>query len=314
MFFKVFNKKKILLFFLINLIIVFFLISFYFIRKIYLLKSKDESILTFSSSVSNDGKSFFIDLNGDNKKDIVYITSSSENQYIISCNINNKNYSLDVKSPLNTLGVSNEIWPISINFLDLSRNKIPEIIIQSSENNVPINHIFKWNGDHFKDVYCSTNSFLGVLDSNNNKTPKIISFSLDNTENNIEKYMLINNNLKNISYEKIYLESYSIIQNFINIITLPYNLYDLPDVFSSNVSSKAIHDIDIINKDNFYYVFQDAFFRDSKWDTKGNITEMNWHLRFRKSSKSNKDENSLLQWNLTLKKDNNNKFIIDKIE
>ncbi|MFR5264587.1 hypothetical protein [Clostridium sp.] len=313
MVFKVFSKKKVLLFSLIILIIIFFSISLYFIKKIYLLNSKDESILTFSSSVTNDGKNFFIDLNGDNKKDIVYITSSSENQYIISCNINNKNYSLDVKSPLNTLGISNEIWPISINFIDLSRDKIPEIIIQSSENNIPINHIFKWNGEYFKDVYCSTNNFLGILDSNNNKTPKIISFSLDHTEDNIEKYMLINNNLKNISYEKIYLESYSIIQNFINIITLPYNLYDLPDIFSTNVQDKVIHDIDIINKDNFYYVFQDAFFKDSKWDTKGNITEMNWNLRFRKCSKSNKNENSLLQWNLTVKKINN-KIIIDKIE
>lgn len=308
MFFKIFIKKKSLLVVTIIILSSIFTISAFLFKEIYLLNNNSQSIETFAST--NQGENFFVDLNGDGKKDSIYISSSnSSNQYIISCTVNNQNYSLEVKSPLNTLGAFNKYWPITISFIDISRDKIPELIIQSSENDIAITHIFKWTGDGFKDLYCSTNEIFGVIDSNNNKSPKFFSFSINNSDGTIQKYMLTNNNIKNISYEKIEIPAYNSIISFIDIVTLPYNLYNLPDIFSDKIPYNLIHKLDALNKGNFYYVFQDGFFKDINWDSKGNISEVNWRVRFKKCSKSNKNDIELLEWDLKLK-NINNKFII----
>ncbi|MGL5615208.1 MAG: FG-GAP repeat domain-containing protein [Sarcina sp.] len=308
MFSKNFNKKKFIIF---TAIIIFIFSTFFTIiilNKIYLFHKLD-TVPTFVSTT--ESSNYLIDLNGDGKKDVLYISSSKDN-YSVSCNINDKVYSFDVKSPINTLGFATDYWPISIKFIDLSRDKIPEIIIQSNENNVAIFHLFKWTGNRFKDLYCSTHEIFGILDSGNNKTPKLLSFSLNDSIEDVEKNMIINNNIKNISYEKIDIFGLESIKEFIELITISYNLYDLPDIFSENLNYDALKTIDQLDKENYFYIFQDSIFNDESWDSKGNVETMNWNLRFRKVSKKDEKDSKLIEWKLSLKRENS-RFKINKI-
>ena len=146
------------------------------------------------------------DLNGDGKEDCLYIELGSENNYIINATINEKSYELTPNKTINSLGNFSPNRPITLNLLDLDRNNIKEIIVQSSEEDSSIQHLFKWTGNGFEDIFYSTNNILGIVDSNNGKTPKILSFSLGDSKENIQKYMLLNK--KDISV----IETYPMIQ------------------------------------------------------------------------------------------------------
>lgn len=303
--------KKITIVIMIIIISLISSVIFILLKNIYKFNNDMKTVNTFLSTSKSE--EIYIDLNGDGKKDVLYISSSND-QYTISSNINGTNYQFNPKSPISTLGKPNEYWPATIKFIDLSRDKIPEIIIQSSENSVAIFHIFKWTGSEFKDIYCSTNEIFGIIDSNNNKSPKFISFSLNNNIEDIQKYMVLNNNVKNISYENLKVPAYNTVNEFINIITLPYNLYNLPGIFSEDIPYSLIHQLDILNKEDFYYVFQDGFFKDINWNEENNISEVHWILRFRKSSKKNNLNSELLEWDLTLKNIGSEKFIITNLK
>lgn len=81
------------------------------------------------------------------KEDCLYIELGSENKYIINATINEKSYELTPSKTINSLGNFSPNRPITLNLLDLDRNNIKEIIVQSSEENSSIQHLFKWTGN-----------------------------------------------------------------------------------------------------------------------------------------------------------------------
>ncbi|MEQ8198781.1 MAG: VCBS repeat-containing protein, partial [Clostridiaceae bacterium] len=119
------------------------------------------------------------DLNADGKTDIIFVTSN-EGKYCISADINNRNYTLSPDASISTLGREYPYWGLRLYVKDISRDGIPEIFIQSSQENIPVFHIFSWNGVEFKDYYCSNNNVAGILNSDSNKTPKVYSGKIVN--------------------------------------------------------------------------------------------------------------------------------------
>lgn len=238
------------------------------------------------------------DLNGNGEEDYIYIELENEQKYHVHTSINDKNYDLIPNKKINSLGKFSSNWPMTLNLLDLDRNNIPEIMIQSSEENVSIQHLFKWTGENFENIFYSTNNILGIIDSNNGKTPKIISFSLTDSKENIQKYMLLNKKLKNISYDSIEPPGLYPIISFIDIISLYYDLSELPNIFTSYIPSGDLSQIWRLEKELYYYTFQDAFFRDIAWNNKGEIITCSWSINFNKISKEN--NNDKLQVNFTI--------------
>lgn len=242
------------------------------------------------------------DLNGDGNEDFIYIDLVNKNNYSLTVDINENNYELIPNKSINSLGIFSPEWPITLNILDLDRNNIPEIIVQSSEKNNPIQHLFKWTGSDFQDIFYSTNNILGIIDSNNGKTPKILSFSLNDSKENIQKYMLLNKKVKNISYDSVESPGFQSIISFIDIISLNYEIDDLPNIFTSYISSQDLSQLWRLDKDLYYYNFQDAFFRDISWDNKGNISTCSWSLNFYKISKENTENKSQINFTVQLEK------------
>ncbi|STB60212.1 hypothetical protein [Clostridium perfringens] len=252
------------------------------------------------------------DLNGDRKEDCLYIELGSENNYIINATINEKSYELTPNKTINSLGNFSPNRPITLNLLDLDRNNIKEIIVQSSEKDSSIQHLFKWTGNGFEDIFYSTNNILGIVDSNNGKTPKILSFSLGDSKENIQKYMLLNKKFKNISYDTVEPTGLYSIISFIDIISLNYEISELPNIFATYIPKEDLSQIWRLEKESYYYDFQDAFFMDIAWNNTGEATNCSWILNFNKIPKENPNNKSQVKFIIQLEKINDT-FLISSI-
>ncbi|MGL4991015.1 MAG: hypothetical protein ACRC57_07640 [Sarcina sp.] len=238
------------------------------------------------------------DLNGDGKNDLIYITEKNDKYYIESL-IDDKIYPLTPKKSLNSLGYYNDIAPISIHFLDLSRNKLPDIILQSLDTIEPIQHIFTFKDNEFKDIFCSTNNILGVLDSKNNKSPKYISCNSLNINKTLNKHMLINSIPKNISYENYSLSFLNEILDFFDDTIFDKNINF--DIIDSKIHQKSSKSLNSLIQDDFTYKLIDIFFMDIAWDTNSLPTEFYFKIRYSQTQNSN---SKLLEFKLTVKLEN----------
>lgn len=252
------------------------------------------------------------DLNGDGKEDYLYIELGSENNYILNATINEKSYELTPNKTINSLGNFSPNRPITLNLLDLDRNNIKEIIVQSSEEDSSIQHLFKWTGNDFEDIFYSTNNILGIVDSNNGQTPKILSFSLGDSKENIQKYMLLNKKFKNISYDTVEPTGLYSIISFIDIISLNYEISELPNIFATYIPKEDLSQIWRLEKESYYYDFQDAFFMDIAWNNTGEATNCSWILNFNKIPKENPNNKSQVKFIIQLEKINDT-FLISSI-
>lgn len=237
------------------------------------------------------------DLNGDGNNDILTL-SVNKNKYVASIQCGHSNYILNPTRPLNSLGNSSKIDPIHLKLIDLNRDNIPEILIQSSEDKACLQHIFSWCTDDFKDVYSSTNNTLGVIDFSNNKTPRFVSFDMYKSIDSIKEYMYIGNSYKDISYEKSTILGLNAIKSIIDIVENPYEPDEIPDIFHNDVDYYSKSILWRLAKNNYSYKFKDSFFTDTKSNSKGIPTEYNWNLRFLKENKN--DKNDIKQIEMTV--------------
>lgn len=265
-------KKNSILSYIISLLILFV-----FISSIYFYFTKDKYIETFTPVSYKNNTSF--DLNGDGEKDEIEI-SKENNSYIINIKSKDKTYPLTNKDNLALLGDSVAKWPIKIDILDISRNNIPEIIVRLSKDKTPINYIFSWNGVNFINTFTSNDNIIGILDSNNNKTPKLLSLSSSKGDGSTKGYIFFEDKLKDITFSKPKVQGLSVIQSFIDIIEAPYELSEAPNIFSSDIDSNELAILWGLDKDNSRYSFQNGYFTDFEWDKDGNVLGINWTLSF----------------------------------
>lgn len=241
------------------------------------------------------------DFNGDGKEDVLYITSK-KGKYYLEVNINDTTYFFNEKKPLNTLGNYYEFWPMTINIIDINRDKLPEIIIQSSQDNTPIQHVFTWTGNEFTDIYCSSNNIIGLLDSGNNQTPKFLSLTIDKKVSEIQQYLVSGKILKNISYENYKAPGLDSIRRFIDAVTFIHELSEPPNIFLPQIPSDNVLILWQLDKGDYFYTFEDGFFRDDAWDKDGAISSCTWTINFKKTSKSSKDDNTQVSFKISLDK------------
>jgi hypothetical protein len=188
--------------------------------------------------------------------------------------------------------------------MDISRNKVPEIFIQALEKETPVQHIFIWNDNKFEDIFCSTNTFLGFMDSSNNKTPRVLSGTIKENKIELTNYMLINNKMQNFSYN--YKENFmgkDTAMGFIQYIeTLPSGESAMPkDIFYPGLSGNDLAAIGKLSGENNSYTFLNASFKDTKWNKAGEVSEIIWSFSFKGISNTNKDVSKNYVLNLKFK-------------
>lgn len=291
----IFLKKKHIYYAVLVIVIV--------IMLAILLSSKKASP-TFNMLVSNN-KMIQADLTGDGKKDILYIKTEKD-KYYMEVNTQEKSLYLEPDKKLATVGLYDPNNPLKITLMDVSRDKIPEIFVQSSQNETPVQHVFLWSEDKFKDIFCGSNNFLGFLDCSNNKTPKFLSGKITGNKIELSSYMFMhdNNKLENISFN--YKDNFigrDTIFSFIRYIeSLPGNEVNKPDnIFYPGLSGQDISIIGRLAGENNTYLFQNCVFKDNKSDKNGEISEILWTLNFKGISNVTKDKVKNYTLNVMLK-------------
>lgn len=271
----IFLKKKHIYYAVLSIIIII-------LFAVYL--SSKKTTPTFNTIVENN-KLIKADFNGDSKEDVLYIKTEKD-KYYMEINTGGQSFFLEPDKKLPTSGHYDSNNPLKITLMDVTRDKIPEIFVQSQENYSPIQHVFAWTGSKFTDMYCSANNAIGFSDSSNNKTPKFLSGKL--YPNKIELWSYIYIPDKNIleNYPSNYNSNYmgrDTIFAFIKYIEgLPKSESNKPaNIFYPGLNGQDLSIIGRLAGENNMYSFQNCTFRDTKSDKNGEITEVLWTLNFK---------------------------------
>ncbi|GAA0078338.1 hypothetical protein UT300005_27170 [Clostridium sp. CTA-5] len=255
--------------------------------------NKNKCLQTISPLTSS--KNIDFDLTGDGKNDTVKLIKR-DNTFDINIDYHNTNIFLSSKIKDNILFNISNSWPIKIYLYDISRDLRPEIILQGTKNNKSMCYVFNFNEGEFYDLYSSDKNIFGILDSNNTKTPQCYSLLSSKGISSLNSFMLINNKLLDTTKDAKNIPSFNNAVSFINLIEAPYELDSLPNIFSSSIANDELSVLWNLDKENYSYSFQDAFFYDYEWDSSGDPTSLKWRLTFEKSKLkgSENDKNELV--------------------
>jgi hypothetical protein len=265
------RKKQIISIFLILIFLV----------AVFILAYSKKCDTTFSTI----GKSRILkyDVTGDGVKDTIGI-NTIQGMYSIDVISGDKKIKLTPDSKLKTLGKYSKEWPMRLTLIDISRNRIPEIIVQSSDNNKALQHIFLFQDGQFKDIFSNSNSILGIIDCQNNRTPKVISAKYSSYGFDFSNYILIGGELQKYTCDiaEDYMGKSTILKLISYIQALPRGeIYKPKDIFDPGLKGSELAIIGKMAAENNIYTFQDAFFEDIKYDKDGETIEVSWILNFK---------------------------------
>lgn len=267
------NKKKNTL---TAFIIIFFLIV---VSIITIINTYSQNTETLSNKILENSQEYDFDCDGENDQLTIISTNST-----YSIKIKNSTGEILLKSnefDYSLLDISPSC-KINISYIDLNRNKIPELIISGFKNNKPAFYIFQWIDNTFKEILFSQNNILGILDYNNSRTPKVFTTNSTTGDKGTNSYILNSNSIKDITFSKQTIPSLGNIQTLINLIEADYELDDAPDIFTSYIPSEELGILWNLNKSTYHYTFQNSYFYDISWDNSGKVTSIYWVLSFEK--------------------------------
>lgn len=259
-------------------------------------------------TVIDDNKAIHDDLDGDGRKDILYVKKDDKSYYIQVNLSTGESYSLNPCKDLPTLGDSVGHWPLKVSLLDITRDGSKEILVQSSFHGKPIQHLFILRANGYEDVFNSYNNIIGFADSKNNKTPKVVSAMINKDQSSYDSYIFIKDNFKkfDFNYPSNYMGS-DAIGSFISLIqSFPNGSLTIPAYFYHNISGKDLDLLYQVANCNTSYLFQDGIFKDLSWDSKGIPHEVKWTLNFRSTSLLDNKIVKTLSFDLILTKFLNN--------
>lgn len=265
------TKKNILKFSLAILVLIclFLLTTTYF--------NKNGTSYTYlPSSIHNEINK---DFDGDGNDDNLIIDKTSS-YYTVKIKTLTNEYTLKSSVHGEKLLDIYDSCSIKQDTIDLSRNGIPEIIISGYKNNAPLTYIFRWNNFDFEEVLSTQSNIIGFLDSHNSKTPQIL-YTLSEKGDEATNALLFNGlSIKNITFSSPKTPSLGVIQQFIDLIQLEYELTETPGLFTPYIDSNQLSILWKLSKDTYRYSFQTGYFNDITWDKNGTPTSLIWVLSF----------------------------------
>ena len=292
-----------------NLKIILLLLCFIIFVSFLFFKEKDVSIKTNAPVLLKD--EFTIDLTGDgvpetikitNKKDRGDVQIITSNDTILLSSLTSSEYLSDVS----------DSYSMNVVILNVSRNNKNEVIVQGYKNKKPITYLFAFENNKFILKNSQSNNIVGILDSNLNRTPMLQSFNCINFKNTFKNYMLLNDELIDITNNSFKDIGYINIIKFIDLMLVDYELSEIPDIFTQDIDKDTLSILWQLDKESYSYNFKDAFFYDKVVDENGILTILDITLNFEKLDKSNSKKTPFVI-KLNLSRTNDGDFKISNI-
>ena len=244
--------------------------------------NKTSSILVINPLPENTT----LDINGDGIQDSILISSSTT-----EFTVNNKEYSLNSIMNDNNFSSSSPSWPTKIFAHKIPRSPKPVLIIQSNKNNIGKVSVISLDNELFNIIYSEEKNIFGILDTKGSRTPKYYSLKSSSGNSSLNSFMILDNKLLDITNDTTRIPGIDDLLVFIDLIQADYDPSDLPSLFHEDISKDDLSLLWTLDKDNYNYSFQDAFFCDDEINNKGSITSIKWRLTFEKYNKGSDDSN-----------------------
>lgn len=135
------------------------------------LRSKQTiSILNSTNTIQAD-----IDGNGKTDDSVIFKADESTGEYSVKViTSDGSEYTLEADPVIKTLGYYTSWWPVNVFVDDINKDGISEIVLQSSDKNGPILHIFRFNQENIERLASGRYSFFGTLKPPNEKNDIIV--------------------------------------------------------------------------------------------------------------------------------------------
>lgn len=257
--------------------------NFFVFFFIFILSFTTLGYLTFAQdSSSKTTEEISVDLNRDGIKDTLIIQVKEDGTYDVKAKIKEKELSLLCKD--NPIGEYKNYWPLRVTLKDVTRDNIPEIFIQGTYKDAPIQSIFKYSKNELVNLSSSKDNILGFIDTTNNQSPKLLIGNFYNGEIYFKNYIVNSNTLRefNLNHKEDFMGKFTVSNLISYIETLPYSDYSIcNNLFTSSISEDTLKLLDSLRWNNFIYKFQDAALFDISSDDKRAIQEVKWKLNFK---------------------------------
>lgn len=271
------TKKKsyasILVIFLLMIIAITFFIHI----------NNQKTIYTSTTIISDTAKDKGFDYDGDGIIDDISLIATNSTYSLRIKNSLGESLFISSTNDFSLLDITPTCYP-TLHYVDLTRDKIPELIVSGLKNSNPVFYVFQWQNNNFNEIYFSQKNILGILDFNNSRTPRLLS-SDSSKGNESTTGMIINNfSTKDITFSKPIIPSFNTLQILIDIIEVDYDLDEAPDLFSPYIDSNQLGLLWNLDKSKYRYSFQKAYFYDTSWDDSTKVTSIYWCLSFEKTN------------------------------
>lgn len=271
--FIVIEKNKILKFIfliLLSLFLLFILFLFFYEEKVL------PSFMSSTIHTQSDN-----DFDGDGTIDSIIIDKKNSH-YIIKVKTSKNEYILKTNSVGDSLiDLYDSVSP-RIESLDLSRDGLPELILSGFKDKKPITYIFQWNNGQFDEIFSTTKNIIGIIDSHNSRTPKIMYTFSEKGDESTQAFIFNGLETKDITFSQNQIPALGVIQKFIDLIQLDYEIDETPGIFTQYINSNELGILWNLSKDTYRYSFQNSYFFDVNWDENTLPSSILWTLSFEK--------------------------------
>lgn len=289
-----------------NLKIILLLLCFIIFVSFLFFKDNDEYIQTNAPVLLKDEST--IDLTGDGIPETIKITNK-KNRGDVQIITSNDTILLSSLTSSDYLSDVSDSYSMNVAILNVSRNNTNEIIVQGYKDKKPITYLFTFKNNKFILKNSQNNNIVGILDSNLNRTPMLQSFNCINLKDTFKNYMLLNDELIDITNNSFVDIGYINIIKFIDLMLIDYELSEVPDIFIQDIDKDALSILWQLDKESYSYSFKDAFFYDKVVDENGVLTILDVTLNFEKLDKSNSKKTPfIIKLNLSRTDDGNFKI------
>jgi hypothetical protein len=139
-------------------------------------------------SIINTTNTIKADIDGNGKIDdsVVFKADEVTGEYSVEVITRDGNgYTLEADPVIKTLGYYTSWWPANVFVDDINSDGASEIVIQSSDKNGPILHIFRYNGEKIERLASGRYSFFGTFKAPTEKREIVVLGSNKNNRINL---------------------------------------------------------------------------------------------------------------------------------
>lgn len=117
-------------------------------------------------SILNSANTIQADIDGNGKMDdsVIFKADEITGEYSVEViTSDGSGYTLEADPVIKTLGYYTSWWPVNVFVDDINKDGSSEIVLQSSDKNGPILHIFRYNPEKIERLASGRYSFFGTL-------------------------------------------------------------------------------------------------------------------------------------------------------